>query len=972
MVLDTWLAQADRLKTDGRLQEACDLYEQACRLAPYRAVGWLKLAEARYDLDQIPQCLQALEYALRLNAREPCALSLAAAALIEAGGYEKAVQMADAALSLPSGDRLAPLVNKSTALLRLARHAEALAAAEAALVLNPEQVTARSNRAAALFGLGRHQEALAEFDRVLVLQPNHAVALTNRAPILRALHRSGEALVAADAALAAWPESAVALLNRAAVLLSLGRPAKALADLDRLLLRQPDHHKALLNRSVALLLLGRNEAALVVADRALTLDSASRPALMARLRALLALGRCSEVLDVLATLSAADHARPDPELAAMRIRALLKLQRPAEALVAANRLLETEVVDIDAILACGEALLWNGMASKALPLVEQGLTRYPDSLELLRDHSVILLAMGQRRKALQTAYRLRELASAEYLEGQLVLAGALNANGSFQEALALLERLPLSAQDNWQFHAKRGEALAGLQRFSEAKTALAQAERWAPQALWASYCNGLFHSGPSDSLAVSLTPEQVWTSFQFRRLSYGDWDDYGARITRIQELVEQSLARHEPSPLAPFHALFLPIRSELRFRIAQSEAGRLAAAAGPIVAATPEPANAVTPLRIGYVSADFREHPTAHLMRGLFRTHDRRRIEVYGYALQGDDGSAYYQRIKDDCDVFVDLTGLDNAAAARRIRSDGIHILVDLMVYTDYARPEIFALRPAPIQVNWLGYPGSGGAAFLDYWLVDPVVLPAGQGQDRQEQPVVLPECYQINDRWQEIADTGIRRADQGLPEPGLVFCCFNQIQKLEPVMFAIWMRILGRVPDSVLWLYAKEDEAQDRLRATAAAHGIDGERLIFAKYLPKDRHLERHRLADLFLDTRIYNAHTTASDALWAGLPVVTCLGDAFPARVAASLLHAIGLPELVTQSLEEYEELAVRLATHPTELAALRDKLAASRLQTPLFDTERFARHLEQAYEAMWQRHIRGLPPTALSVPPLPQMVD
>lgn len=969
-MLDTWLTQADRLKADGQLQKACDLYEQICRLAPHRAAGWLKLAETCFDLERMPQCLQALEYALRLNAQDPRALQLAAVALIEVGGYEKAVQMADAVLAIASGDRLAALVNKSTALLRLARSAEALAAADAALALSPEQVTARSNRGSALFGLGRHQEALAEFDRVLALQPNHAVALTNRVPILRALHRPSEALVAADAAVAAWPESAVALLNRAAVLLSQGRSARALADLDRLLIRQPNHHKALLNRSVALLLLGRSEEALAAAERALTLDSASRPALMARLRALLALGRCSQVLDMLATLSAADHEQPAPELMAMRIRALLKLQRPAEALAAARPLLGTEVVDIDAILACGEALLWNGMASKALPLIEQSLARYPDSLELLRDYSMILLAMGQRRKALQTAYRLRELVSAEHLEGQLVLAGALNANGSFQEALALLESLPPAVQDNWQFHAKRGEALAGLQRFPEAKTALTQAEHLAPPALWASYCNGLFHSGPSDALRPALTPEQVWTSFQFRRLSYGDWDDYAARIVRIQELVEQSLARHEPSPLAPFHALFLPLSPELRLRIAQNEAERLMATVGPIADATLEPVD-TAPLRIGYVSADFREHPTAHLMRGLFRTHDRRRVQIYGYALQGDDGSAYYRRIKEDCDVFVDLTELDNGAAAHRIRADGIHILVDLMVYTDYARPEIFALRPAPIQVNWLGYPGTSGAAFLDYWLVDPIVLPAQQAEYGRERPVVLPECYQVNDRWQEIAETGVRRIDQGLPESGLVFCCFNQIQKLEPVMFALWMRILGRVPGSVLWLYAKEDEAQDRLRATAATHGIDGERLIFAKYLPKDRHLERHRLADLFLDTRIYNAHTTASDALWAGLPVVTCLGDAFPARVAASLLHAAGLPELVTSSLEEYEELAVRLATHPTELAALRDKLASNRLQTPLFDTERCARHLEQAYQLMWQRRVQGLPPAPLTVSALPKTI-
>lgn len=969
VMLDALLARADFLKADGQLESACDLYERVCRLAPHRAAWWLKLAEARYDLEQMMECLRALEYALRLDPRNSRALLLASAALIEVGDHEKSVQMADAVLATESGDRLTALLNKSTALLRLARNGEALVAADAALDMNPKQVTARSNRGSALFGLGRYQEALAEFDRVLVLQPTHAVALINRVLTLRALRRPGDALAAADVALVVRPESPAALLNRAALLLDLGRPAKALVDLDHLLMRQPDHQKALLNRSVALLLLGRNQEALVATDKLLLAAPSSQPALMARLRALLAMERCTEVLEMLATLSSADNHRPNQELMAVRIRALVRLQRYTEALAETKRLLGTEPIEIEAILACGEALLWNGKASTALNLIERGLEMYPDSLDLLRDRSTILLALGRRGKALQAAYRLMDLTSVEHLETQLVLVGVLNANGSFQEALAILESLPPNAQENWQFHAKRGEALAGMQRFPEARVALANAERLAPRALWVSYCNGLFYAGPIDSLVPSLTPEQVWTSFQFRRLAYGDWDDYPTRIARIQEFVENSLARHEPSSLPPFHALFLPISAELHFRIARNEAARLATVAGTITEMGPKPVNTVTRLRIGYVSADFREHPTAHLMRGLFRCHDRHRVETYVYALSGDDGSAYYQRIRDDCDCFVDLTVLDNAAAARRIRADGIHILVDLMVYTDYARPEIFALRPAPIQVNWLGYPGSSGADFLDYWLVDPTVLPSGQNVFCREQPVILPECYQVNDRWQDIAETGVRRADQGLPERGFVFCCFNQIQKLEPVMFSVWMRILGRVPDSVLWLYSEDEEAQDRLKAIATTYGIVGERLIFAKYLPKDRHLERHRLADLFLDTRVYNAHTTASDALWVGLPVLTCMGETFPARVAASLLNAIGLPELITHSLQEYEALAVRLATQPAELAALREKLADNRLRMPLFDTERFTRHLERAFELMWERYSQGLPTAPLHVPLLPK---
>ena len=964
------IARADHLKANNQLEDARELYERACRLAPHRAALWLKLADTCHGLGQAGECLRALEYALRLEPRNAGALLLASAALIDVGDCEKAVLLADKVLELDSSGRKAALLNKSTALLRLGRNGEALAATDVALGLDPGQITARSNRGSALFGLGRYQEALDEFEGVLALRPTHAVALVNRVLTLRALQRPEDALAAAAAALQVQPGSPTVLLNRAAILLDRGEPAQALMDLEHILVRQPDHQKALLNKSIALLRLGQNEAALATADKALSVGPASLQSLRARLQALLALERYSEVLAALATV--ARTADPlDEGLTALRIRALVGLRRPDEALAAVEQLLRAERIGVEAIQACAEALLWCGYSDRALTLVEQGLKAYPDSLRLSQDRVMILLSRGQRRAALRSAFQLQDLATANPLESGLVVAGALNANGRFQEALAVLEGLPQGAQGNWQFHAKCGEALAGLQRFVEARTALATAERLAPRLLWASYCNGLLYAGPADSLAPSLTPEQIWASFEYRQLTHGDWTDYQARVDRLRELIESALDRGEPSPLPPFHTVFLPLSSELRSRVARHESERLGAAVADPAVGNPGvgwSAEPVERLKIGYVSADFREHPTAHLMRGLFGVHDRSRFEIYGYALRGDDGSGYYRRIKTDCDHFVDLSKLDNVTASRRIRADGIHILVDLMVYTNYARPEILARRSAPIQVNWLGYPGRGEADDLDYWLIDPIVAPPGQSTFRAEQPVYLPECYQVNDRWQEIADTGLQRASQGLPNHGLVFCAFNQIQKLEPVMFGVWMRILSRAPDAVLWLYSDDEEARERLRTVAAAHGLSPERLVFAEYLPKAQHLERLRLADLFLDTRLCNAHTTASDALWAGLPVLTCMGETFPARVAASLLHAVGMPELVTHSLEEYEELAVHLATHPAELAALREKLAFNRLQTPLFDTERFARHLERAYELMWERHARGLPPAPLRVRPLP----
>ena len=894
-MIEALLEQADRLAAGGQLEKARDLYTRICQLEPHRACYWLRLAELHYELDQFGDCLQALEYALRLEPRNPAVLLLASAALLETGGYAQAAQLADQVRSLEGGNQLAALLNHGMALLRLERFAEALAVADAALELDENQPVAHSTRGSALFGLGRCEEALAALDQTLALRPGHGPALINRAVVLRALRRPVEALADVDAVLADHPESPTALLNRAATLLDLEEPETALVAIDRLLARQPNHAKALLNRTLALLQLKRYPQALTIIH---TLHSAGQP-----------------------------------------------------------------VAGI--LLTAAETLLRQNQSTQALVWVDQGLTWYPDHPELLRGRIAVLLAQERYRSALAVAERLLAVTEPHRVVERLAVAAAFNANGRFQDTLAVLEQLPPSAQEDWQFHAKHGEALAVLERSAEARVAFATADQLNARAFRASYHDGPFQCRPTDSLPPSVTPELIRVNFEFRRLEHGDWQNYDNRVAAIQQLTEASLARDERSPLLPFRALFLPLSPALRLAIARREAEWIAETVTKLAATVVQ---GLTRLKIGYVSADFREHPTAHLMRSLFRCHDRRRFEIYVYSLRDDDGSAYYRQIRDDSDRFVDLSGMENTVAAQCIRTDGVHILVDLMAYTSFARPEIFALRPAPIQVNWLGFPGSSGADYLDYLLVDPIVLPPDQAAFCTEQPAWLPECYQVNDRWQNIAETGMRRADHGLPDQGFVFCSFNQIQKLEPLMFAVWMRILRQVPDSVLWLHTHSEEAPERLRAEATAHGIAGERLIFAKRLPKAQHLERHRLADLFLDTRIYNAHTTASDALWAGVPVLTCMGEAFPARVAASLLRAVGLPELITYSLEEYAALAIRLATQPAELAMLRTKLADCRLRMPLFDTERFARHLEQAYELMWERHTQGLPPAPLHVSPLP----
>jgi predicted O-linked N-acetylglucosamine transferase (SPINDLY family) len=291
---------------------------------------------------------------------------------------------------------------------------------------------------------------------------------------------------------------------------------------------------------------------------------------------------------------------------------------------------------------------------------------------------------------------------------------------------------------------------------------------------------------------------------------------------------------------------------------------------------------------------------------------------------------------------------------------------VDLKGYTGDSRPAILTRRPAPIQVNYLGYPGTMGLEQIDYLLADRVVLPPELRVHCTEAVVYMPDCYQVNDSRRAIAQHTPTRQELGLPQSGFVFCCFNNNYKLTPALFDIWARLLLRVPGSVLWLLGGNLAAVRNLRGEAGRRGVDPARLVFAPRLASEEHLARHRLADLFLDTLPYNAHTTTSDALWAGLPVLTCMGHAFPGRVAASLLQAIGLPELVTNSLADYEERAFELATQPERLHELRVRLAHNRATAPLFDTLRFCRHLESAYTTMWQRHQAGLAPETFAVEP------
>lgn len=369
-------------------------------------------------------------------------------------------------------------------------------------------------------------------------------------------------------------------------------------------------------------------------------------------------------------------------------------------------------------------------------------------------------------------------------------------------------------------------------------------------------------------------------------------------------------------------------------------------------------------IRIGYFSADFYNHATAYLMAGLFEMHDREKFELIGFSFGPVKQDQMRQRIEAAFDRFIDVGNMPDTAIAQLSRDIGIDIAIDLKGHTLGARPGIFACRAAPIQVNYLGYPGTMGASYYDYLVADDTVISSAHLAAYSEKIVYLPGCYQVNDASRTIADRDFSRAELGLPPEGFVFCCFNNNYKITPAVFSVWMEILRQTDSSVLWLLADNTEAKTNLYKEAARYGLSADRLIFADRMPLAEHLARHRAADLFLDTLPYNAHTTASDALWAGVPVLTLMGQSFASRVASSLLKAVGLPELITESSQAYQALAIELATHPEKMSALKTKLAKNRHNSPLFDTQNFASKIEASYVAMYERYRDGLEPDHITV--------
>jgi predicted O-linked N-acetylglucosamine transferase (SPINDLY family) len=609
-----------------------------------------------------------------------------------------------------------------------------------------------------------------------------------------------------------------------------------------------------------------------------------------------------------------------------------------------------------------------GRPQEALADFDRALALNSGNADALNNRALMLHELGRHDEALAAFDAVLALAPG-YLEGRNSRGVTLKAMGRAPEALEEFDRM-LAAQPG---HAgaliNRANILWGLQRLDEAMDSYDRVIALHPDQVEAleSRSNLLWTRRQALAPAIAdlervlqLAPDLPFARGNLLHLKMhaGDWRGFARDKAQLDDAV-----RAGKPAVMPFVYQGLSDDPADLLACAVTYANREHPALPPMTrSATRRPGR----IRIGYVSGEFRAQATMYLAAGLFEAHDRDRFEIFAFDNGRDDHSPMRRRVMAAFDEFVSIAALSERDAGRAVAARDVDILVNLNGYFGKLRMDLFACRAAPIQVNYLGFPGTLGADYMDYILADATVIPHAAHRFYREKVVTLPDSYQVNDSKRAPAGQSSRAA-HGLPEGAFIFCHFNYSYKITPDVFACWMRILKAVPQSLLWLLSGNPIFTENIKAEAGRAGVDPARILFAPPLEWEQHLARLALGDLFLDSLPSNAHTSASDALWAGLPLLTCQGHAFQGRVAAGLLKAAGLPELVTETLESYEALATRLARDSKLLDAYRRRLAENRRTAPIFDTARTARHIEWAYETMQARRQNGEAPASFAVPSL-----
>ncbi|SNX28919.1 Predicted O-linked N-acetylglucosamine transferase, SPINDLY family [Polynucleobacter meluiroseus] len=602
-----------------------------------------------------------------------------------------------------------------------------------------------------------------------------------------------------------------------------------------------------------------------------------------------------------------------------------------EALQLLLEITELHYCPLSVLYECSSLLLEKQDFVKAISLLERAYIVAPESFEVLHDLATAYAHVGKKQAALD---KFLSAALIRQDSPELLYNIGRMYDDLRSETLAI-EFYEKAIQLNKQFSnawINRGLDLNLLGRPLEAITSLKEGLRLNPNAGF------------------------IFGDIAHIHMQIGDWKSFEANLSTLEDGVKE-----HREVIHPFHLLSLVDRPELQKEAAEIYTQRNHNEKFDYLGLN---SGGDSKIKVAYFSADFRNHAVANLTAELFELHDKNGFEIYAFSLGFQNHDEMTKRLKKSFHEFIDVSTLTDQEVVDLARSKGIDIAVDLGGYTEHSRSGIFQRRAAPIQASYLGYLGTLGSTYIDYIFADHEVIPPNQQKYFSEKIAYLPNCFQVNDRQRMSSDRQFTKADLGLPEKGFVFCCFNNTYKITPKVFLSWCRILKKVEGSVLWLYESNLQISGNLRRAVTAQGIDPNRLVFGGALPAAEYLARYKLADLFLDTSPYNAGTTASDALWSGLPVITRMGESFQSRMAGSILKAIDMPDLIAQTVSEYEDLAVRLATYPEDLQAIRKRVTANKLITPLFDSPQTTKHIERAYQVMHANHLAGKEPENIDV--------
>jgi protein O-GlcNAc transferase len=646
--------------------------------------------------------------------------------------------------------------------------------------------------------------------------------------------------------------------------------------------------------------------------------------------------------------------------------ALQEQNKLEEAIEAYNKALVIKPDYAETYYNMGNALRGQGKLEEAIEAYNKTLAIKPDYVNAYYNMGIALKEQNKLEEAIE-AYNKTLAIKPDYAEAYVNMGIALQKQNKLEEAIEAYNKTLAIKPDYAQSYYNMGIAFQKQNKLEEALEAYNKALSIKPD--YAKAYNNIGIALKSlgkleeaikaynKALAIKPDYESARVGNIFQKAHICNWDNIAKDIKLVPNL---GTSKQHVSPFALLPLEDAPDRHLIRSKI-YAKANFSQKTLPPKV----RPSHMPKRLRVGYFSADFKEHPASYLMFKVIKCHDRSLFDVYGYSIGQPKLDKMREKISGAFDVFRDIHSLSDIEALKIINNDKIDIAVDLTGYTNFSRTSLFSFRPAPVQINYLGYPGTLGANFIDYIISDQNLIPKGFQKFYTEMPIYLPHTYWPTDDTCIISQKVQTKEDMKLPGDGFVFCCFNNNYKISPTEFDIWMRLMAKVEGSVLWLLKSNKWTENNLKKEAESRGISGDRVIFAERLDNSEHLARHRFADLFLDTFNYNAHTTASDALWAGLPLVTKLGKGFAARVAGSLLNAVDLPELITETEEDYEALILKLATNPTKLAKIKEKLANNRLNQPLFNTELYTRHLENGYQQAYQNYFDGNLPQTIMVP-------